>query len=459
MPWRPFFSAVLWWSIAAPVAYLLAVHVLVTARRAAASRGRRPDIEHEELAGLAVSRFTIPVSLIVNVAENGKGLAASVRSLLELDYPELEVIVVTDEAQTHVIETLKPVFGLVPRQMFYRRSLPGLDVRSLHTSALDSRLLVVDQPSLGEAAAWNCGVNLSRYRYVGIVPAGRFCRADALLDAMRPANGDPANVVAILGDLGSPDRRATERAVDGDAGGERGRRYAMSGFTDLQRLCGRIDHDPVSMDLGEMADHPDAFGLWRRDAVVQAGGFAADGAGAGLDLAARLRDTLESESESECRILTMARPRRVAHVETLRQAIESRARWCHAWLEAAWRTRGGAVVGGTRALAHTSVDVLPAVFEAWLLVALPAGVFTGAIGWPQAVAIAATVALARASATNGALLVAACGREPWLRRPLRSIAFAVLEFPAYRPVALAAALQGALRFLRARLATPRLDPA
>ena len=62
---------------------------------------------------LASSRFTIPVSLILPVDEATSDLPSAILRLLELRYPELELIVVI-ENQPDALETLKMACDLTP---------------------------------------------------------------------------------------------------------------------------------------------------------------------------------------------------------------------------------------------------------------------------------------------------------------------------------------------------------
>ena len=151
----PVLPTVLWWSVAVAVGYLLTANLVVILRCAVAAGRRPPEAPPEERLALADSRFTIPVSLVVHVQDAGPGLVASITSLLELDYPQLEVIVLSDATRSGAIDSLRTAFALVPRHLFYRRNLPGPDVRAMYTGATEPRLLVIDQPGGGdETAAW-----------------------------------------------------------------------------------------------------------------------------------------------------------------------------------------------------------------------------------------------------------------------------------------------------------------
>src|SRR5512143_4252980 len=119
----------LWWSLVVAVGYLLVANAISAVRCALAAPRLLPQLAREERSSLASSRFTVPVSLVVHEDADGREMLASVRSLLDQDYPLFEVIVVADSARSEAIDTLKAAFDLVPRQVFYRRNVGLDDVR------------------------------------------------------------------------------------------------------------------------------------------------------------------------------------------------------------------------------------------------------------------------------------------------------------------------------------------
>ncbi len=205
----------------------------------------------------------------------------------------------------------------------------------------------------------------------------------------------------------------------------------------------------AAVDLHAALDNPDAFGLWRRDTLVEAGGFSAATSGAGLDLALRLH---EGAQGGTCRILTMAHARQAEGPRTLVETMRRRARWSRAWFEAAWRSPR-AIFGAARGrgLVDRLTSGVAAVLEAWLVIALPIGILSGVVGWLPALLIAGTVALARGTGSNAALLVAGrrlSGMPPG--RPRASVCVGALEFPVYAPIGLVAGFVGASQFLVGR---------
>ena len=78
--------------------YLLSNYVLfamIAVVVAVESALRHLQARAEDFESMSLSRFTIPVSVIVPAFNEATVITASVESLLALDYPELEVIVAT----------------------------------------------------------------------------------------------------------------------------------------------------------------------------------------------------------------------------------------------------------------------------------------------------------------------------------------------------------------------------
>src|SRR5687767_11616451 len=94
--------------------------------------GRRRRREHrmEDFETLLASRFTIPVSIVAAVYNEAPVIALSVRSFLEQDYPEHDVIVVNDGSTDETLERLIEAFALEPCELFRRRLFDTAEVRA-----------------------------------------------------------------------------------------------------------------------------------------------------------------------------------------------------------------------------------------------------------------------------------------------------------------------------------------
>src|SRR5438445_3804811 len=117
-------------------------------------------LESYRLGWIKETSLAPPISIIVPAHNEEKSIRVAVRKLLELDYPELEVIVVNDGSEDRTLEEMRAEFHLRPVRAVYVTEVKSAPVRGLYRSSVDSRLLVVDKESGGSKAdAVNAGLN------------------------------------------------------------------------------------------------------------------------------------------------------------------------------------------------------------------------------------------------------------------------------------------------------------
>ena len=281
----PMFGSIVAFVITVALGYLMIVAAAAVA--GALARGGRRERAVDAYEALAISRFTIPVSIVVPMTGDGKRLSSAIEALLGLNYPELEVVVVADATAAAGIERLRREWSLDPKEFFYRRTLETSPVHRIFGSERDHRLVVVEKAPAGRADALNCGANLARFRYmVSLDPEIAFDR-DALLRLMAPALRDPGAVLAVTSYV---ERQGSEADRPGPGA------WTKAG-DDYQRLA-----SIRSWMASRLAWHQLRCGLpprdgvtaWRRDAVLELGGFSLRAADAELDLLVRLQ-TMQAE--------------------------------------------------------------------------------------------------------------------------------------------------------------------
>lgn len=162
---------------------------------------RRHESWSADYETLGASRFTIPVSIVVPAYNEERVIAATTRSMLELDYPEHEVIVVNDGSSDGTLAALVEAFDLVPYEAFVRCVFPHNDVRAMYRCPEHPNLVVVDKANGGKVDALNAALNAARYRYVCCVDADTWFDRKALLKGMRLAVQDPARVIGVTSHL------------------------------------------------------------------------------------------------------------------------------------------------------------------------------------------------------------------------------------------------------------------
>ncbi len=184
-----------WYYLASNFAYLM---MLLIALKTSAAHQR--SLESHRLNWINDSPLAPPIAIIAPAHNEESSIRVAVRNLLELDYAELEVIVVNDGSEDRTLEEMRDEFRLRAVRAVYVPQVKSAPVRRLYRSDVDARLLVVDKEAGGSKAdAVNAGLNAANSPYVCVVDADSVLERDALLRIMVPILEDPKRVVAVGG--------------------------------------------------------------------------------------------------------------------------------------------------------------------------------------------------------------------------------------------------------------------
>lgn len=444
-------------SVAISVVYLAIVYAIdfllvgfAFVENAVRTSERRTD--DFELA--QVSPFAIPVSIVVPVRNEEAVVVPVVRSLLSLRYAAFEVILVNDASTDRTLELLRDEFELEPREVLFRRVVPGSDIRRTYRSRLDERLLVVDNqaPRGNKAVALNTGLNFCRYRYVCFVDGDTIYSDDALLQGMRLALRDPERVIGVTSQIA-----VTERPEERIARGREERLAVglLTRFQHIEYLRSFLNDRLAWSRLGFMLCVSGAFMLWRRDVLVQLGGFSPDFSCEDIEFTFRahehcLRNGIPYE--------IVALPDAVAWTEgptRLRSLIAQRERWHRVVLETVWhyrrmtlRRRYGAV-GLIGMPFYLVSEVVAPVFEVLAILSLVAAAVVGILDPLSYALFFGTMAFILAIFTSAAVLLDdRVSRSYAVRDIARVLVLGPAELALYRPVLVWARLRAMWSFAR-----------
>lgn len=246
--------------------------------------GRCMERRQSESGPPVYSGLEPPISVLAPAYNEEATIAASVRSFLQLNYSEYEIIVVNDGSKDGTLDVLIREFALYPFPEAYPHRVPTQRVRGTYRSAAHPNLRVVDKENGGKADALNAGINASQYPLFCAVDADSILRRDSLERIVEPFLEDP-NTVAAGG---------TIRVANGCqvAGGflvkaDLPRNWlALFQVVEYLRafLSGRLGWTPLNALLVISG----AFGLFRKETVVEAGGYRTDTVGEDMELVVRL---------------------------------------------------------------------------------------------------------------------------------------------------------------------------
>jgi cellulose synthase/poly-beta-1,6-N-acetylglucosamine synthase-like glycosyltransferase len=282
------------------------------------------------------SDMTLPITLIVPAHNEAKTIVDTVRSLQMLNYPEFEIVVVNDGSKDDTLARVLAAYELRRVDRVYKRSLATRPVRGLYASPLVPNLTVVDKEGGGKADALNCGINLSKYPLFCSMDADSVIEDDALLKAVKPFMEHPDQTVAVGGIVRCAngctitEGRVTRIALP--------RRF-LPVFQVVEYLRAFL-----SGRLGWSALHgllliSGAFGVYRKQAVVEVGGYDSSTDTEDLELVMALHQVNRAEGR-RYRIVFVPDPVCWTEVPTTwRMLRRQRNRWHRGMLQSLSRHR------------------------------------------------------------------------------------------------------------------------
>jgi len=301
------------------------------------------SVKHQRrLASIRLERMKIsplvpPISLLVPAHNEAACIGEAVHSLLQLDYPELEVIVINDGSTDRTLAVLQERFQLLETDMLYIPEIVSKPVRGVYMSQIEPRLVVVDKVTAGSKAdAINAGLNAASSPYVCVVDGDSILERDALLRIMLPILSDPKHVVAAGGIVRELNGSRIENGVMKEVRLPRGAFEVIQVVEYLRAfLIGREGWGYFNM----LTIISGAFGIFRRDLLREIGGFRPSAIGEDIDVVVRLhRHMLEKKQEYKFAFV----PDPVCWTEVpadIRSLARQRARWQKGLLDVLWRNR------------------------------------------------------------------------------------------------------------------------
>src|SRR6056297_236596 len=132
------------------------------------------------------SALDIPISVVVPAYNESASIISSVKALLQLEYPDFELVVVNDGSSDDTLEKLIEAFGLQPFPEAYRARVECKPVKTIYRSARYRNLRVIDKENGGcKADASNAGINACRYPLSGSGAPNPFRNPTALPESPR----------------------------------------------------------------------------------------------------------------------------------------------------------------------------------------------------------------------------------------------------------------------------------
>lgn len=423
---------------------------LVSAVQLRKTFGLEDKAPYQELLS---SSFAAPVSILVPAYNEEAGIVASVRSLLSINYPNFEVIVINDGSKDRTMEIMIDSFRMRKVRKALRKSLETQRIRDIYVSDIYPDLFMIDKDNGGKADALNSGINLSKYPYFCSLDGDSVLERDAFLKVMKPIIDSDGEVVASGGSIRIANGCKIERGevVEIDLPDNK---WAMMQVIEYMRafLMGRIGlsrHNMLLIISG-------AFGVFQKDTVISAGGYRHNTVGEDMELIVRLHRYLR-ENNRKGSIIYVPDP--ICWTEAPEDAQilrRQRSRWHRGLMDSLWihrkmflNPRFG-TVGMISYPYFLFVELLGPLVELVGYISMIVGALLGDIYLPFAGALLLLSLLNGSLLSTGAVLL-----EEWSLRKYPRVAhlvtlclYALTETFWYRPINTLWRLEGFWQFLR-----------
>ena len=228
----------------------------------------------------------IPISLIIPAYNEQEHIVHNVLSLLKLNYPVFEIIVVNDGSKDNTHKEMIEYFKLKQIEKSIKVAIPTQEVQGVYYNKEYPNLIYIDKLNGGKSDALNCGINISSYPLFACLDADSRIERDSLLKLGNIFLKDSTTVVA-----GGFVRIANGSVVeDGEWREFQIPKKMVERFQIVEYfrsfLYGRVSWGNALLIVSG------AFGVFKKDEIIKIGGYRTNTIGEDMEIIVRLHHEL-----------------------------------------------------------------------------------------------------------------------------------------------------------------------
>lgn len=291
----------------------------------------------KETSFLFKKKMLPSISIIAPAFNEEKTIIESVNSLLNLKYPDHELIIVNDGSKDQTLSTLIRYYDLKRVDYLYSGRLNARPVRGVYLNRSRPKLIVVDKINGGKADSLNVGINIANKEYVCGIDADSLLEEEALLKLASLTLDQEMETPALGGNI-LPINGCTVEHGQIETKGLAKSRLARFQTIEYIRsfMSGRLGWSYFNCLLIISG----AFGLFRKERVIDVGGYLTssgkyqtDTVGEDMELVVRIARQMK-ESRREFKILYAYNANCWTEVpEDLKTLKKQRYRWHRGLIE------------------------------------------------------------------------------------------------------------------------------
>jgi cellulose synthase/poly-beta-1,6-N-acetylglucosamine synthase-like glycosyltransferase len=380
---------------------------------------------------MIASDATPPVSVIIPAYNEAAGIVESVRSIILLKYAKKEIIVVNDGSSDDTLDRLVEEFRMEPIDAPFRPLIETQPIKNVYRSLLPVPVIVVDKENGGKGDAINAGINVSQYPYVMGTDADIVLDEECLLRAARHFVEDRAKTIAVGGNI---------RPING-CGVRRGKvtsvslpRRSIEMSQVIEYIRSFLGARPAWSALNSLLIVSGAFGVFKKSAVVEVGGYRRHHLGEDMELTMRLHRHFRKHHRPY-RIVYAPDAVAWTEVPTGKDILrKQRIRWHRGLMQVMWQykwmflnPRYG-MVGMVGWPSYVAFEFLAPIMEAVGWVVIPTSMVVGALRYGVAVPLMIiALGIGAANSLIGLMLDEHFGYYEGARDTWRLLRYSLLE--------------------------------
>lgn len=274
------------------------------------------------------------ITVVAPAYNEERTIIQNISGLLNLKYPDFEIIVVNDGSKDDSLEKVIEYFDLVPSHQYYDMKIATAEVKNIYKSRNKafSHLTVVDKKNGGKSDALNTGLNLARNELFLALDVDCIIDSDALLRMVKPFLEESERECIATG---SVIRVANScEIINGQLTKINYPKNLWAKFQVLEYFR--------AFTLGRMAWKringlliiSGAFGLFNRERALAVGGYDVDTVGEDLEIVMRMRKYMHDVEKKKYYVSFIPDPICWTEVpESLRILSRQRKRWTRGAIE------------------------------------------------------------------------------------------------------------------------------
>ncbi len=282
------------------------------------------------------------VSIIAPSYNEEESIVENIRSLLSLQYPKVEVIIVNDGSKDNSFEKVIKSYELVKVKYAYNQTIKTAYVRGVYKSLNNaySNLIFVDKENGGKADALNAGINISRSDLFLAIDVDCIIEPDGIMRMVKPFMEEDDNKKVIAS--GGVIRVANSCEIkDGRIEKVRYPKNLWGKFQVLEYFR--------AFTLGRMAWSringlliiSGAFGMFDKKLAQTVGGYDASSVGEDLELVVRMRRYMHKIAKEKYKVAFIPDPLCWTEVpSTVKVLSRQRNRWARGSIDTILKHRG-----------------------------------------------------------------------------------------------------------------------